>query len=74
MPKKADRTSAARRHPETPPNPASVRANTPAECYRRGQLADRRAASGAKVAARPVDVPYQIELLGNPDQRADISN
>src|SRR5450631_1501771 len=42
--------------------------------YRHGQLADRRAASGAKVAARPVDVPYQIELLGNPDQRADISN
>src|ERR1035441_2323711 len=49
MPKKADTTSAAQRHPETPPSPASVPAST-------------------------VDVPYQIELLGNPDQRADISN
>src|SRR5205809_5527696 len=29
---------------------------------------------GPKVAARPVDVSYQIELLGHPDQRADIPN
>src|ERR1039457_3296007 len=75
MPKKADTTSAAQRHPETPPSPASVRASTPA-----GWLPPRptRRPTGrlwrAKVAARPVDVPYQIELLGNPDQRADISN
>src|SRR5450631_2406157 len=46
----------------------------PLDGYRHGQFADRWAASGAKVAARPVDVPYHIELLGNPDQRADISD
>jgi len=44
----------------------------PLDGYRHGQLADRRAAFGAKAAASPVDMPYQIELLGNPDQRADI--
>ena len=42
--------------------------------YRHGQLTDRRAAFGAEVTAGTVDVPYQIELLGNPDQRADIPN
>jgi hypothetical protein len=46
----------------------------PLDGHRHGQLADRWAAFGAKVAAGPVDVPYQIELLGNPDQRADIPN
>jgi len=46
----------------------------PLDGYRHCQLADRRAAFSAKVAARPVDVSDQIELLGNPDQRADIPN
>ena len=46
----------------------------PLDGHRHGQLADRGAAFGGKVAACPVDVPYQIELLGNPDQRADIPN
>ena len=46
----------------------------PLDGHRHSQLTDRRAAFCAKVAARPVDVPYQIELFGNPDQRADIPN
>src|SRR5580698_1724137 len=46
----------------------------PLDGHRNSQFADRGAAFGAKVTARPVDVAYQIELLGNPDQCADIPN
>src|SRR5438552_968109 len=46
----------------------------PLDGDRHGQLADGGAVLGTQVAACPVDVGYQIELLGDPNQGADIPN
>src|SRR5437016_9665758 len=73
MPQMADMTSAARsplqKLRQVPLGSGRAR---PLDGDRHGQLADGGAVLGTQVAACPVDVGYQIELLGDPNQGADI--
>src|SRR5437870_11558540 len=75
MPQMADMTSAARsplqKLRQVPLGSGRAR---PLDGDRHGQLADGGAVLGTQVAACPVDVGYQIELLGDPNQGADIPN
>src|ERR1039457_804858 len=75
MPKKADTTSAAQRHPETPPSPASVRASTPAgwlpprptrrptgRLWRQGRRTPGRCALSDRVARQPRSTRRHLQL------------
>src|SRR5664279_215786 len=76
MPKKADTTSAAQRHPETPPSPASVRASTLAgwlpprptrrptgRLWRQGRRTPGRCALSDRVARQPRSTRRHLQLL-----------
>src|ERR1022692_1667648 len=75
MPKKADTTSAAQRHPETPPSPASVRASTPAgwlpprptrrptgRLWRQGRRTPGRCPLSDRVARQPRSTRRHLQL------------
>src|SRR5450755_1560292 len=75
MPKKADTTSAAQRHPETPPSPASVRASTLAgwlpprptrrptgRLWRQGRRTPGRCALSDRVARQPRSTRRHLQL------------
>src|SRR5690349_6635689 len=58
------------------PRKVSLRAGGahPLQCHGQYHLADRRPILGAVVAASTIDMPDEIELLGDPQQRADVAH